>query len=256
MQSRAPANRTNAKRQTQTDRWVTLMSDKVSNDQPMEREFFDRGDPTRRCTAHRKNGERCRKWAIMGGTVCATHGGAAKHVRNAARVRLANAADRMAIQLLKMATDDNVSDGVKLNAIRDALDRAGLGIKAEIEVTAKPYESIFEQMSGGSRAAHRGEPADDDQSPALVASHHEAIDVEVVDDLGGEHPPNLNVFTQPTTYHSDESGSPFHTEPPRADQMMPLDEANAELARLRAAHMPPGHAVSHRGQRALPRGRS
>jgi hypothetical protein len=66
---------------------------------------------------------------------------------NAARARLSNAADRLAQELLRMATDDNVSDSVKLAAIRDALDRGGLSVKQEVELTARSYEQIFEGMS-------------------------------------------------------------------------------------------------------------
>ena len=40
----------------------------------------------------------------------------------------------MACELLKMATDDNVADSIKLAAIRDALDRAGLAAKNAVEV--------------------------------------------------------------------------------------------------------------------------
>ena len=42
--------------------------------------------------------------------------------------------------------DDNVSDSVKLAAIRNALDRGGVGVKAEVEIIAKPYEQIEELM--------------------------------------------------------------------------------------------------------------
>ena len=67
----------------------------------------------------------------------------------------------MACELLKMATDGNVADSVKLAAIRDALDRAGLAAKNAVEVELgppKPYEQIFDGimvLEGGSRKAFR-----------------------------------------------------------------------------------------------------
>ena len=75
-----------------------------------------------------------------------------------ARQRIEEAADRMACELLKMATDDNVADSVKLAAIRDALDRAGLAAKTAVEVEVgppKPYEAILETIEAGSRAEYR-----------------------------------------------------------------------------------------------------
>lgn len=63
----------------------------------------------------------------------------------------------MAKQLLKMATANNISDAVKLKAITEALDRGGITVKAEVEVTAKPYENIFDmiEMESSSRKEHR-----------------------------------------------------------------------------------------------------
>ncbi len=64
----------------------------------------------------------------------------------------------MACELLKMATDDNVADSVKLAAIRDALDRAGLAAKTAVELEVgppKPYEVILETIEAGSRAEYR-----------------------------------------------------------------------------------------------------
>jgi hypothetical protein len=107
------------------------------------------GVKERRCTAHRRTGEQCRNPAILGATVCRYHGGAAKQVVRAARIRLQNAAEKMARELLGMATDPSVSDSVKLAAIRDALDRAGLKpiTTVDLEVSTKPWEQVFEGIS-------------------------------------------------------------------------------------------------------------
>ena len=47
---------------------------------------------------------------------------------------------------MNMATNDKVADSVKLAAIRDALDRAGLAARAAVEVEVgplKPWEQIM-----------------------------------------------------------------------------------------------------------------
>ncbi|RFZ35141.1 hypothetical protein DAVIS_04691 [Mycobacterium marinum] len=234
----------------------------LSEEQPIEGRDWSRSPvPHRQCVGHKKNGERCKNAAILGGTVCKFHGGASKHVRNAARVRLANAADRLARELLKMATDDNVSDAVKLNAIRDALDRGGVGVKAEIELTAKPYETLVDQietMQGGSRAESRRARGIPDDTPALADQPHELpagndepIEAQIVDDLDDVDVGDLYGAGQPITPGDDERGSPFDTAPPN-DALMTMEEGMSEIARLR------GEAAqrARQEQRALPPGNS
>jgi hypothetical protein len=102
------------------------------------------------------------------------HGGAAPQVKRKARLRIEEAADRMAAELLKMATNDNVADSVKLAAIRDALDRAGLAAKNAVEVEVgppKPWEQILDTIEAGSRAEYRrsrGVPDDFDRAPRRI----------------------------------------------------------------------------------------
>ena len=106
---------------------------------------------SRRCRAHSsRTGEPCKNMALQGGSTCRFHGGAAKHVKAAARVRLENAAELMAKQLLGIAIGAE-SESVKLAAIRDALDRAGLKAPSEVVLSqgeSKPYETVFDSIGG------------------------------------------------------------------------------------------------------------
>jgi hypothetical protein len=148
-----------------------------------------------RCIAHRKNGDRCKRAAISGGRVCTHHGGNAPAVKAKARQRIEDAADRMARELLKMAVDENISDAVKLAAIRDSLDRAGLGARSAVsmEVARRPFEVIFDDIMSGSRAesrARRGmcddeelDAIDSTTPPALVrgSDAQPIVDAELVE---------------------------------------------------------------------------
>jgi hypothetical protein len=101
-------------------------------------------------------------------------------VRRKARERLELAADRMAKELLGIATDGQ-SEAVKLNAIRDALDCAGLGAKTEVSVEVKPWEQLMGDIAGVatiSRAEHRAQQGRPILDTAALAG---AIDAEVVE---------------------------------------------------------------------------
>lgn len=91
-------------------------------------------DHPRRCQARRSNGEPCRRYAYVGATVCGHHGGKAPQVKRRARQRIDEAADRMAKALLGIA-ESAESEAVKLRAIIEALDRAGLTPRTAVDVT-------------------------------------------------------------------------------------------------------------------------
>ena len=89
-------------------------------------EVSSRGN--RRCAAKSsRTGEPCRKWAVYGATVCASHG-VAKGTpgREAAKLRLLAAADPVAAALVKLALDRKQPPAARVSAMRDILDRAGL----------------------------------------------------------------------------------------------------------------------------------
>jgi hypothetical protein len=214
----------------------------------------------RRCKAHRKNGDRCKRLSLVGQRVCSHHGGKAKQSLLAARQRLMENADPAVKQLAEIAYDDKQSAEIRLKATLALIDRAGLTPKTALEIEIgppKPYETIFEsiEMEGGSRAAFRGEP-----QRALDASDADLIvDAEIEDDddgLGDDLVVDGEVV-DPMTPDDRERGSvfdlgpnPFTRTPPLEAQMMPFDAAVSAAAQMRR------NAVSRPAQRALPRGRT
>jgi hypothetical protein len=95
----------------------------------------------------------------------------------------------MAQELLRIASSAE-SESVRLGAVKDALDRAGLGAKTAIEIEVgppKPYEQILGGISAITREesrARRGVPdaAPAWTPPALAAGNPDVVDAEVLDD--------------------------------------------------------------------------
>jgi hypothetical protein len=178
-----------------------------------------------------------------------------------------------------MATDDNVPESVRINAIKDALDRAGVSARTavDVEVTAKPYEQLLTHMprlNGGSRAEWRRSQGIPDESPRglPVADPSQPMDAEVIDveqdetnsdspaaarygDAGSITPDGDEMPPDERTAIYDpmaDQPNPFGPSP-EDDGLMTLDEAvirAAQINNMRTA----GHAKLHRPQRALPRG--
>ena len=106
------------------------------------------------CTAHSKrSGKPCKKHAVNGTTVCLAHGAGAPQVKAKARQRLLETVDPLVSRLIEIGLDDTqpvtfactecgeenrVKAGIDpraaLVAIRDALDRAGLGAVRQVEI--------------------------------------------------------------------------------------------------------------------------
>lgn len=214
-----------------------------SNDEPLE---WNRGDPSRRCTAHSsRTGEQCRKWAVRGTVpgVCATHGASAPQVKRAARQRLEEAADRMAAHLLGLA-ECATSEAVQLGATNSALDRAGLKPPAEVVLSqgnTAPWEEIFDSIQGGTReesrarrgyvdAGESGELGTQSDSGELdnIASPASAYDTFAPDENQDESEPN----TPPQPPRPDETATVPPVRHITGDAAMAV---NADLTRDRLA---------------------
>ena len=91
-----------------------------------------------------------------GTTVCRTHGGATRHIKNKARIRVENASNRLMGKLIEFAFDDTKPPDTQLKAIQNALDRAGLKPPTEIAVgPPAAFEEVYEAIAGGTRAESR-----------------------------------------------------------------------------------------------------
>lgn len=127
------------------------------------------------CSARKKDGTPCRRAPINGASVCRVHGGAAPQVVAAAKRRLMEASKDMAALLMRIAEDEAVPPAVRLGAIRDVLDRAGVTAKTEVEITVAPWQQLIDGIVS---------EVDDDrirpQSRYLQEMFADVVDAEVV----------------------------------------------------------------------------
>ena len=142
----------------------------------------------------------------------------------------------MAKTLLGIASGAE-SEAVKLAAVKDALDRAGVPAKAEIAIELKPWEQLMSDIAGIATVPRRGQPA-------LVEPG--IIDAEVIPETGSE-PRELRPPENRPRRAEDErtpAVAPVDPEPysasrsgPRNDQpetgLMTLEEALTETTKTR-----------------------
>lgn len=207
------------------------MSDNPSNNEPIE---WKRGDPTRRCVAHKKDGEQCRRWAIRGGVVCQYHGGSAPQVLAKARENMALAADHNRANVQRLA-DAAESEQVRLQASNSLIDRVLGRPTTTVEIGPKeqaPWEELLGDVAHITRAQHeamkRGEPMPPASANprALPPSDADIVDAEVVN-APASHPERVGE-------RADRPNVPDWAEPPPAAppsrELVTLEDAAAEVA--------------------------
>jgi hypothetical protein len=91
---------------------------------------------SRRCTAHSsQTGERCKRSAIRGGSVCASHGGRAPQVKKSAKERLAELIEPALDGLHTALKSGEIPSIVK--AAQVVLDRTGFHPTKAVEMSGK-----------------------------------------------------------------------------------------------------------------------
>lgn len=202
----------------------------------------------RRCKGHKKTGERCKQAALQGTTVCRVHGGAAPHVKAAARARLENAADRMAAQLLRLGTEAE-SETVQLSATNSALDRAGITKPTQVELgpmEPKPYEQILEGITTETREESRARRGYNAYSPNYGTS-------SPADEYANQSPSGSSMTTpagqEPATRLEDTAQDGY--EPRRERSFDPPAERNGHYERQpsRSDGVGPTHPADKRRER-------
>lgn len=126
-------------------------------------------------------GNRCVGYAIKGGRVCNAHGGKLPTIKKNAQRNLAMAANGAAERLIHMALKKrNVPDQVRLKAICEVLDRAGVTGKTTIEVELKPWQELMRRVAG---ELPRGAGADGEEVIELVEGEDYEVEEDDLDDL-------------------------------------------------------------------------
>lgn len=119
----------------------------------------------RQCTAKNSAGQRCKKAAIKGGTVCATHGGSAPQVRRKAALRLLELVDPAIGTLAReMATADKSAD--RQRAANSILDRAGMPRTATV-IDGESAKALLVERINALRGEADMEPLTDDEKDDL-----------------------------------------------------------------------------------------
>lgn len=99
-----------------------------------------------KCTATNRQGHRCKRYPIPGGTVCRMHGGAAPQVQKAAKERLF-AMQHPALDALQWLVSQKEFPSAAYAAARDILDRT----------EGKPTETVNQNLSGEVAYRWKGE---------------------------------------------------------------------------------------------------
>lgn len=88
----------------------------------------------------------CYNWPMRGMTVCLYHGGGVQRVKRKAVERLVSALDAASGALIKIALDEKVDPKVRIQAIKEIMDRVGVRGGVEVDVQAPGYLDVLRDL--------------------------------------------------------------------------------------------------------------
>jgi hypothetical protein len=157
----------------------------------------------------------------------------------AAKRRLMENADPAVKQLTEIAYDETKSDDIRLKATLALIDRAGLSPRQvlDVEVTAKPYEILFESVElGGSRADYRRSIGQEPEAEAEAEDVWDRSEANGVDLARWQDGLIVEAEIDYLVPSDDVRPSPFDPPATPGTALVPYDEAVHQAAVLRQAH--------------------
>ncbi len=131
------------------------------SDDPMD-QLTPSTQVTRQCKATNRAGQRCGKSAMVGGTTCRAHGGAAPQVRRKAALRLLELVDpAIAVLAREMVNADKSAD--RQRAANSVLDRAGVPRTATVIDGESAKSLLVERINALRGEAELPEMTDDEK---------------------------------------------------------------------------------------------
>jgi hypothetical protein len=154
--------------------------------------------PVVRCTQTKKDGLRCKKWSLRGYDKCLKHAGPGALMKDgnvnkfteavieAGRLRLVGDTDT-AIDVLNDLMSTQSSEGIRLKAATEILDRAGVRggfeVKVDQEITINPSTEVEKRLAKLKAGAEAVEKLKAEREAELRG---DIVDAEIVDDDGQE----------------------------------------------------------------------
>lgn len=88
---------------------------------------------------------------MLGGKVCAKHGGQVGHIREAAQRRLTHAAEKAATTLITLTNprdelQEIVEQGVRVKAANSVLDRVGIKAGTTVAIEVPGYKNVLDRL--------------------------------------------------------------------------------------------------------------